>query len=44
MMMDLDFFKSVNDDNGHLMGSHVLAEVGRIIRESIREADVCAAD
>ena len=42
MMMDLDFFKSVNDGYGHLMGSHVLAEVGRVIRESIREADVSA--
>ncbi len=42
MMMDLDFFKLVNDGNGHLMGSHVLAEVGRIIRDSIRDADVSA--
>jgi two-component system cell cycle response regulator len=40
LMMDLDFFKSVNDGHGHLMGSHVLAEVGRLIRESIRESDV----
>lgn len=40
LMMDLDFFKSVNDRHGHLMGSHVLAEVGRLIRESIRESDV----
>ena len=42
MMMDLDFFKLVNDGSGHLMGSHVLADVGRIIRESIREVDVSA--
>lgn len=40
LMMDLDFFKSVNDGHGHLMGSHVLAEVGRLIRETIRETDV----
>ena len=40
LMMDLDHFKSVNDGYGHLMGSHVLAEVGRLIRESIRVADV----
>lgn len=42
LMMDLDRFKSVNDTHGHLMGSHVLAGVGRLIRESIRGADVAA--
>jgi diguanylate cyclase (GGDEF)-like protein len=42
LMMDLDRFKSVNDTHGHLMGSHVLSEVGRLIRESIRAADVSA--
>ena len=41
-MMDLDHFKSVNDTHGHLMGSHVLAEVGRLIRDSIRTVDVSA--
>jgi two-component system, cell cycle response regulator len=40
LMMDLDRFKSVNDTHGHLMGSHVLSEVGRLIRESIRTLDV----
>ena len=40
LMMDLDRFKLVNDTHGHLMGSHVLAEVGRLIRESIRVVDV----
>jgi len=42
LMMDLDRFKAVNDTHGHLMGSHVLSEVGRLIRESIRTADVAA--
>jgi two-component system, cell cycle response regulator len=42
LMMDLDHFKAVNDTHGHLMGSHVLAEVGRLIRESIRTEDVAA--
>lgn len=42
LMMDLDRFKSVNDTHGHLMGSHVLAEVGGIIRQCIRSADVSA--
>jgi diguanylate cyclase (GGDEF)-like protein len=39
-MMDLDFFKSVNDTHGHLMGSHVLAEVGKLIIDSVRRRDV----
>jgi diguanylate cyclase (GGDEF)-like protein len=42
LMMDLDRFKSVNDTHGHPMGSHVLADVGRLIRESIRAGDVSA--
>ena len=42
LMMDLDHFKTVNDTHGHLMGSHALAEVGRLIRESIRTEDVAA--
>jgi len=42
LMMDLDRFKSVNDGHGHLMGSHVLAEVGRLIRHGSRAADVSA--
>ena len=42
LMMDLDRFKSVNDGHGHLMGSYVLSEVGRLIREAIRSTDVSA--
>lgn len=42
LMMDLDHFKSVNDTHGHLMGSHVLSEVGRLIAHSIRGADIAA--
>ena len=40
LMMDLDHFKQVNDTHGHLVGSHCLAEVGRIIRETTRAVDV----
>ena len=42
LMMDLDRFKLVNDTYGHPMGSLVLAEVGLLIRESIRTVDVSA--
>jgi diguanylate cyclase (GGDEF)-like protein len=40
LMMDLDYFKQVNDTHGHLAGSYCLSEVGRLIRESTRETDV----
>jgi diguanylate cyclase (GGDEF)-like protein len=42
LMMDLDHFKKVNDSHGHLMGSHVLAEVGTIIRQATRTEDISA--
>jgi diguanylate cyclase (GGDEF)-like protein len=30
-MMDLDHFKSVNDNYNHLVGSHIIKEVGKVI-------------
>ncbi len=32
VFIDLDYFKSVNDSYGHLIGSKLLAEVGNLIR------------
>lgn len=40
LMMDLDHFKKVNDTHGHLMGSHVLKEVGALILGNLRSQDV----
>ncbi len=40
LMMDLDSFKQVNDTHGHLMGSHVLSEVGRLIGAGCRSTDI----
>ena len=42
LMMDLDRFKSVNDTHGHLMGSFVLAELGRLLTRRFRSTDVAA--
>lgn len=42
IMMDMDNFKSVNDTHDHLFGSFVLAEVGAIIRATIRSVDFAA--
>lgn len=42
LMMDMDHFKNCNDNNDHLFGSAVLAQVGRIIRENVRKVDFAA--
>ena len=36
LMMDIDFFKKVNDSYGHPAGDAVLKEVARIISENVR--------
>lgn len=42
IMLDMDHFKTVNDENDHLFGSFVLKEVGEIIKNNIREVDFAA--
>ncbi len=39
LFMDLDFFKRVNDSHGHLVGTRVLVEAGRVLRLCVRETD-----
>ncbi|MEP6900264.1 MAG: diguanylate cyclase [Actinomycetota bacterium] len=42
MMIDVDNFKSFNDDFGHTEGDKALTIVGRCLRETLRSADVPA--
>ncbi|HEY5975271.1 MAG TPA: diguanylate cyclase [Geobacteraceae bacterium] len=37
--LDMDLLKVVNDTYGHLVGSRILQEVGKILRKSVREVD-----
>ncbi|MBW3568251.1 MAG: GGDEF domain-containing protein [Proteobacteria bacterium] len=39
MMIDLDFFKQINDTYGHAAGDHVLRGYGAVIRNEMRESD-----
>lgn len=39
LFLDLDHFKRVNDEHGHLVGSKLLAQVGQALRENLRLVD-----
>jgi len=39
LFIDLDHFKSVNDVHGHLVGSRLLIEVGKELKEHVRPTD-----
>jgi diguanylate cyclase (GGDEF)-like protein len=42
IFLDLDGFKGVNDQHGHLAGSRTLTEVGGILSDAVRESDILA--
>lgn len=42
IMMDVDFFKKVNDTYGHVAGDAVLKNIAHLIKTVLRESDIAA--
>ncbi|BCB08768.1 MAG: GGDEF domain-containing protein [Gammaproteobacteria bacterium] len=40
LMLDVDYFKQINDDFGHDAGDAVLVEISRLLRQHLRDLDV----
>lgn len=41
LVIDIDHFKLLNDNHGHLSGDMVLSHIGWVMRENLRTTDLC---
>ena len=42
IFMDVDHFKNINDNYGHLVGSKLLVEIGQLLLKALRTVDIVA--
>lgn len=40
LFIDIDHFKNVNDDYGHIVGTQLLASMGDLLKKTLRESDL----
>ena len=42
LLIDVDFFKKINDTYGHDKGDFVIKRISNLLKQNIRDSDICA--